>query len=139
MSEQDVALVRGMLEGFLRGDLDAALDAFDEEIEWDGTNLPDGRISRGRDAIVDHVRRWAEMWESWEVELEEVTAAGDGQVIAFIRESGVSKAGVEVNERHSELFRVEGGRIVYRRGFSDAAEVYAAIAPGRASPGRGCP
>jgi hypothetical protein len=51
-----------------------------------------------------------------------VIDAGDDRVIAFIRERGRSKAGVEVNERHSELYVLKAGRIAYRKGFSDADE-----------------
>ena len=122
MSEDKVAVVRGMLEAFLRSDVEASLSAFDPDVEWDGTNLPDGKVARGLDAIVEHLSRWAEMWETWEVELEEVVDAGGDRVIAFIRERGRSKAGIEVNERHSELYTVRNGKIVHRKGFSDADE-----------------
>ena len=122
MSEANVAVVRSMWEAFLRKDFAASLGAFDPDVEWDGTNLPDGKISRGLDAANDHVRRWAEMWQTWEVELEEVIDAGDDRVIAFLRERGLSKAGVDINERHSELYLVKDGKIAYRRGFSDADE-----------------
>jgi ketosteroid isomerase-like protein len=122
MSEANVAAVRGMWEAFLRNDFETALAAFDPDVEWDGTNLPDGKISRGLDAVVDHTTRWAEMWESWEVELEDVIDAGQDRVIASIRERGRSKAGLDVNERHSELYVMRDGRIVYRKGFSDADE-----------------
>jgi ketosteroid isomerase-like protein len=111
-----------MWDAFLRNDFEAALDAFDPDVEWDGTNLPDGEISRGRDAVVNHVSRWADMWETWEVELEEVIDAGEDRVIAFFRERGRSKAGLHVDERHSELYRERDGKIVYRKGFSDADE-----------------
>ncbi len=111
-----------MWEGFLTNDFEVALGAFDPEVEWDGTNLPDGKVARGLEAVVDHLTRWAEMWETWSVELEDVIDAGDDQVIAFIREQGINKTGVDVNERHSELYRVKGGRITYRKGFSDADE-----------------
>ena len=122
MSEANVAVVRGMWEAFLRNDGKAANAAFDPDVEWDGTNLPDGEISRGLDAAVAHVRRWADGWETWEVELEDVIDAGEDRVIAFVRERGRSKAGVDVNERHSELYLVRDGKIVYRKGFSDADE-----------------
>jgi ketosteroid isomerase-like protein len=122
MSEDKVAIVRGMLEAFLRNDVEASLSAFDPDVEWDGTNLPDGKVARGLDAIVEHLSRWAEMWETWEVELEDVVDAGGDRVIAFIRERGRSKAGIEVNERHSELYTVRNGKIVHRKGFSDADE-----------------
>lgn len=122
MSEANVAVVRGMWEAFLRNDFEAALAAFDPDVEWDGTNLPDGKISRGLDAVVDHITRWAEMWEIWEVELEDVIDAREDRVIAFFRERGRSKAGLDVNERHSELYVVKDSKIVYRKGFSDANE-----------------
>jgi ketosteroid isomerase-like protein len=118
MSEANVAIVRGMFEDF-----EAYVGACDPDIEWDGTNLPDGKIVRGRDAVVDFVTGWAQMWETWEVELEEVIDAGDDRVIAFFRERGRSKAGLDVNERHSELYRLRDGKVIYRKGFSDAGEV----------------
>ena len=42
--------------------------------------------------------------------------------IAFIRERGRTRAGLEVNERHSELYTVRNGKIGSRKGFSDADE-----------------
>jgi ketosteroid isomerase-like protein len=120
VSEANANLVRGMWQAFIRNDFETALGAFDADVEWDGTNLPDGTISTGIDAVVEHVTKWAEMWETWDVELGDVIDAGDDQVIAFIHERGRTKAGLEVNERHSELYRVRDGKIVYRKGFSDA-------------------
>jgi ketosteroid isomerase-like protein len=122
VSEANVAVVRGMWEAFLRNDFETALGAFDPDVEWDGTNLPDGKVSRGLDAVVDHLIRWAESWETWEVELEDVSAAGEDRVIAFFRERGRSKAGLDVNERHSDLYVVRDAKIAYRKGFSDADE-----------------
>ena len=122
MSDENVAVVRDMWEAFLRNDLEASLAAFDPDVEWDGTNLPDGKVSHGLDAVVEHTTRWAAMWQTWEVELEEVLDAGGDQVIVFIREQGRSEVGLQVNERHSELYLVRGGKIVYRKGFSDADE-----------------
>ena len=122
MADEEVEVVRGMWKGFLNNDFERALAAFDPEVEWDGTNLPDGKVARGLDAVMEHVTGWAAMWETWEVELEDMIDVGDGRVIAFIRERGRSKAGIEINERHSELYLVRDGKIVYRKGFSDADE-----------------
>jgi ketosteroid isomerase-like protein len=75
-----------------------------------------------QNAVVEHTTKWAEMWESWEVDSKQVIDAGGEQVIAFIRERGRTKAGLEVNERHSELYTVRNGKIAQRKGFSDADE-----------------
>jgi len=122
MSEENVAVVRGMLEAFVRSDVRGALAAFDPDVEWDGTNLPDGKLAHGTDAVMEHLSTWAEMWETWEVELEDVLDGGGDRVIAFIRERGRTRAGLELNERHSELYEVRNGLITYRKGFSDADE-----------------
>ena len=111
-----------MWEAFLSNDFPRALGSFAPDVEWDGRNLPDGALSHGVDAVVDHLTRWAEMWETWEVELKDVVDAGGDQVIVFFRERGRSKAGLDVNELHSELYSVRDGKIVYRKGFSDADE-----------------
>ena len=120
MSKSNTDLVRQMWQAFVRNDFEAALGAFDPDVEWDGTNLPDGEISRGIEAVIAHASKWAEMWETWEVELGDVIDAGDDRVIAFIHERGRTRAGVDVNERHSELYRLRDGKITYRKGFSDA-------------------
>jgi ketosteroid isomerase-like protein len=127
MSQESVEIVRRMWEAFLGNDFKAALSAFDPDVAWDGTNVPDGSVSRGLDGIIEHLTRWAEMWETWEVELEKVIDAGGDQVIVFIRERGRTTAGLDVNERHSELYAVRKGKIAYRKGFSDADDALEAV------------
>jgi ketosteroid isomerase-like protein len=122
MSEANLAVVRRMLEAVIRDDGAAALAAFDPDVEWDGRNFPDGEVGRGHQAITAHMARWRDTWETWEFALEDVIDAGEDRVIAFIRERGRSKAGIDVDERHSELYVVKDGKIVYRKGFSDADE-----------------
>jgi hypothetical protein len=41
-------------------------------------------------------------------------------VIAYIREHGRTKAGIEVDALHSELYVVKHGQIVHRKGFHEA-------------------
>jgi ketosteroid isomerase-like protein len=45
MPMTNVEVVRGMLEAFIRRDSALALAAFDPNVEWDGTNLPDGKVA----------------------------------------------------------------------------------------------
>jgi ketosteroid isomerase-like protein len=119
MSEENVQIVRGMWAAFLRGDPEEALSAFHSDVEWDGRNLPDGRVSRGHDAVREHVERWASIWESWEVDSSQFIDAGDAVVVVF-SEQGRSEVGIEMAERHAEVYTVRGGKIVRRRGFVDA-------------------
>jgi ketosteroid isomerase-like protein len=128
MSQENVEIVRRMWEAFLANDFQTALSSYDPDVEWDGTNLPDGQVGRGLDAIMDHITRWSDMWgESWRVEVERVIDAGGDQVVVFIRETGRSSSGLEMDERHGELYTVRDGRIVRRQGFSDPKEALEAV------------
>ncbi len=89
------------------------------DVEWDGTNLPDGQIGRGHEAILDHVMRWADAWDDWTVEVERVVEGGTDQVVLFTRERGRSDSGLAMDERHAELYTLKDGKIVRRQGFSD--------------------
>ena len=122
MSQENVEIVRRMWDAFLAADIQTALSFYAPDVEWDGTNLPDGQIGRGQEAILDHVTRWAEVWNDWTVEVEHVVEAGDDQVILFMRERGRSDSGLTMDERHAELYTLREGMIVRRQGFSDPSQ-----------------
>jgi ketosteroid isomerase-like protein len=127
MSRENVELVRRMLDAFLNNDFETAFASYDPDVEWDGTNLPDGQVGRGLGAIMDHIARWADMWEGWNVEVERVIDAGGDHVVVVIRETGRSSTGLEMDERPGELYTVRDGRIVRRQGFSDPDEALEAV------------
>jgi ketosteroid isomerase-like protein len=70
--------------------------------------------------------RWAEMWEGWTMEPERFIDAGGDLVVLVFRELGRSKSGLQMDERHAELYTVHDGKVVYRKGFSDPAEAFEA-------------
>ncbi len=92
MSRENVELVRRMWEAFLRRDFQTALSLCDPDVEWDGTNLPDGQAKRGRDAIMEHITGWSDMWESWKVEVDRVIDAGGDHVVVIIRGPDAARA-----------------------------------------------
>ena len=127
MSQENVEAVRRMFDAFLAADIQAALSFYDPDVEWDGTNLPDGQVGRGHEAILDHVSRWAEQWEEWSVEVERVIDAGGEQVVLLMRERGQSKSGLKMDERHAELYTFRDGKIVRRVGFSNPDDAIPAV------------
>jgi ketosteroid isomerase-like protein len=76
VSQENVEIVRQMWEAFLGDDPASGLLFCDPDIEWDGTNLPDAKVARGHEAIVEHAMRWAEMWDQWRMEPERLIDAG---------------------------------------------------------------
>jgi ketosteroid isomerase-like protein len=128
MSQENVEIVRQMWNAFLGDDPASGLSFCDPDIEWDGTNLPDGKVARGHEAIVEHAMRWAEMWDDWRMEPERFIDAGADQVILIFREIGRSaESGLQMDERHAELYTVREGKVVYRKGFSDPDEALEAV------------
>jgi ketosteroid isomerase-like protein len=111
----------------LRGDAEQALAAFHPEVQWDGRNLPDGRVAHGIAEVVDHVGKWAEQWQDWTIDLERFADAGEGKVLLIMRERGRSDSGMVMNERHAEVYTVRDGKIVARVGFSDPTEALEAV------------
>ena len=122
MSEENVEVVQAMWEAFMQGDSERALAAFDPEVEWDGTNLPDGRVARGIGEVIDHLSRWAASWQDWSLDVERFIDAGEDVVVVIFRERGRSQSGLEMDERHAELYTLSRGKIVRRIGFSNPAE-----------------
>jgi ketosteroid isomerase-like protein len=139
MSQENVEVVRRMWDAFLSEDPVSGLSFCDPDIKWDGTNLPDGTIARGREAIVEHAMRWAEQWEDWRTEPERFIDAGGDQVILVFRETGRSESGLQMDERHAELYRLRDGLVVYRKGFSDPDEALQAVGLSESSAGRTSP
>jgi ketosteroid isomerase-like protein len=127
MSRENVEIVRRMWDAFFGDDPASGLSFCDPDIEWDGTNLPDGKVARGHEAILEHTARWAEMWEDWRVEPEQLIDGGGDQVILVFREVGRSASGLQMDERHAELYTLREGKVVHRKGFSDPAEALEAV------------
>ena len=126
MSQENVEIVRRMWDAFLAADAETALSFYAPDVEWDGTNLPDGQIGTGHEAILDHVQRWAAAWDDWTVEIERVVKADNGQVVVLMRERGRSDSGLTMDERHAELYTLEAGKIIRRQGFSDPGQAFEA-------------
>ena len=125
--EEPIEVVREMWDAFARGDAAATLEAFHPDVEWDGRNIPDGVLGRGRQTVLDHAVHWASIWDDWTVEVEELVPVTPDTVIAYTRERGRSEGGVLMDERHAEVYVVRDGMIIRRVGFSDPAEALPAV------------
>jgi ketosteroid isomerase-like protein len=93
MSQENVEIVRRTWDAFLTADFQTALSFYAPDVEWDGTNLPDGQIGTGHEAILDHITRWAEAWDDWTVEVERVVEAGSDQASSLCAKGGEAPAG----------------------------------------------
>lgn len=113
MSQENVEVVRRGFEAFRRGDLDAALEMLDPEVEWKQMEEPE--VALGPVAVVEALGRWAEMWSAAEVTPQEWIDADDS-VLVRVKWTGRSKeTGIQVEQYAYNVFSFRAGRVVQMR------------------------
>jgi ketosteroid isomerase-like protein len=129
MSEQNVAIVRELLEMFDRREHERAFDFYDPDIEWDASRVgafnPDiAGVFRGHDEVRTYWRRWLEAWRDLEFEVEDVLDGGD-EIVALIRNQrqwGRSSGIPTEMPPYALVFTVKNGKVTRWRSFPDREE-----------------
>jgi ketosteroid isomerase-like protein len=141
MSQENVEVVRAVLEAYrspellsllASGDLD--LGWVDPEIEWDASRLdemiPDlAEVFRGHEGVRTYWRRWFEAWRNLEFEVEDVLNAGDDVVALIInqrqwgRHSGIA---TELPP-YAQVFTMRDGKLIRWRTFPNHVEALEAV------------
>jgi ketosteroid isomerase-like protein len=122
MPQENVNLVRAANDAFLAGDVAAALDALDPDVEWHATvgGIDEGRIYQGRDEVVQAFADYFEIWERMEMRADEYIDAGGGDVVVFHHEVAKGRrSGVVVESETGTVNTVRNGKIVRVRGYMD--------------------
>ena len=118
-------LLREGFEAWNRGDWEAALVGIHEDVEWRISqplfDIP--MVSHGHDGVREFWRRWTEIWEHIEIELERAVPI-DAGVAAFIRWRARGRDGVEVDQHVVFAFIADedGGLITQFTAYWDPEE-----------------
>jgi ketosteroid isomerase-like protein len=130
MSEENVELVRRLLDMFAMRDHEAVFAFYDPDIEWEATDLGDsvfgglsdlGGVYHGHEGVRTYWRRWLEAWQDLEFEVQDVLDAGD-EVVALIRNQrqwGRHSGIVTELPPYGLLFPIRGGKVVRWRSYPD--------------------
>ena len=82
MSQRDIDVILASYEAFNSGDLDAAMDAFAPEIEWNVPPiLPDAQVYHGHEGVKQFWIGWQETFDDFRVEIDETIDAGEQIVV----------------------------------------------------------
>jgi ketosteroid isomerase-like protein len=114
---QNLEVVRGMLEDYVRGDYEAALPAFAEDVEV-VTSL---ERFHGPAGVVEEARRWEEMWSDYRFEVQDLIDAGDKVVLLYHQVGRAKESGVEVEERAGWVYTLRAGKIARVEMFQNRA------------------
>ncbi len=119
MSQENVDVVRQVVEAFNRRDLAAMIHRFDPEIEWEpgGPAAVESPIYRGRDEVSSgFIASW-ETWELFQLEERELRDLGDSIVWLGRAQLRGGASHVELDQEFAVHFLVRDGKIVRLRGF----------------------
>ena len=118
MSEENLAIVRTLLDRFKVGDSDV-FEYYDTDIEWDARrgseHVPDiANLYRGHEGVRAYWRAWLTAWrpiEDWSYELRD---AGDSVVAVISGQRNVGRSsGIEVEiPPYGLLFTLREGKVV---------------------------
>jgi ketosteroid isomerase-like protein len=118
MSEENVQTAHEMAATFNRGDLDAWLEYWADDIDYravEGAPDDHGPI-HGKDALHAYAQDWLDTFDDFRQEPVEIIDAGEDEVIAVIRITGRAKlSGVETDLTYAGLYKLRDGKIVRGR------------------------
>jgi ketosteroid isomerase-like protein len=133
VSQENVEIVRTLLQGFARRDHERAFDLYDPNIEWDasrmGINSDIAGVYHGHEGVRAYWRGWLSAWRDLDFELQDVLDAGD-EVVALIhkqRQWG-RRSGIETEvPPYALVFTINNGKVVRWRSFPDQRSALEAV------------
>jgi ketosteroid isomerase-like protein len=112
MSQENVELVREAYERFkATGEFDPNFT--DPEFVWDMSTFrgwPGQREYKGIEGARRFLHEWLDVWDDWELTLEELHGAGE-QVVAIVSQRARSKTtGMRVDMTFAQVFTLRDGK-----------------------------
>lgn len=124
MTNANEAVVRSMYEARDRGDVEALLAHYSEDVVTDVTDgRVDAEVVHGREAMVALIGEWIAAFDDWREDIESVQAFGDQVCVAAIQYGVARETGAAVETRYGLVYEVRDGaikRMTLYRGHDDA-------------------
>jgi ketosteroid isomerase-like protein len=118
MSQENINTVRDSAAAFNRGDLDAWLEFWTDDIDYraaEGAPDDPGPI-QDKDALRAYVQDWRDTFDDFALEPVELNEAGEDTVVGVMKVSGRAKlSGVATDLTHAFLYTFRDGQIARGR------------------------
>ena len=111
MAQENVEIVRSMLEAWEADGFEAAKDAFDAEVEVVDLQSAMGMRDRARgpEELLRMTEQWTDIFDDWGMEVSDLVDLGGDFVLAEVSFSGVGRdSGIPVSNRQFEVYRLVG-------------------------------
>jgi ketosteroid isomerase-like protein len=108
MSQENVEIVRRLIDAHVKGDADTAASLMDPMVVLDTSRVSEiVGDAQGRDEVVGAVRNYRGAFTEYDFEVEKLNDLGSGVILGVAEESGVGKAsGAEVKRTYYVLYTV---------------------------------
>jgi ketosteroid isomerase-like protein len=110
MSEENVEVVRGLLERFAAGEV--VWDALDEEVEIHDHDILDAGEYRGREGVLRWIEDWSSGLPAVDWDLQEILDAGETVMAVILLKARGRGSSVEVERQDAIVYRLRHGKIV---------------------------
>jgi ketosteroid isomerase-like protein len=128
MSEENVELVRGILERWAVGNFVAGVADFDPHVvHVVGPSFPESGVFLGPERIRDYMHRFLAQWEHYTIEGKDVRAAGDTVLARVVQRGRGRSSGIDSEVESFMLFTFRGPRIVRMEMMLDQNEALEAV------------
>jgi uncharacterized protein len=121
--KRTVAALRAAYAAFNRGDIDAAVESFDAQIEWsEPPEFPGGGAYHGREAAKQYLAQSRAAWAEVVSEPEQFIPAGE-RIIVFVHARVRPKDSNDwIEVRLADVYTLRNGKAVEMHAFFDRQE-----------------
>jgi ketosteroid isomerase-like protein len=112
-------------EAFNNGDFTGAVRTFDAEVEWDFSEMPDGKILHGVAELRDYWATLVDTWDEFRVEVEKFVEGPEADV-TLVRMIAVARTSrLRFDDPAALVWETSEGRVVRVRFYMDRAQALA--------------
>jgi len=123
MSQENVDVVRAIYSAWQLGDYRAALERFDEHVEWFGPpDFSNSGVGRGHDGVRRALGTWIGAWDDYQFDLRELIDSGDRVLAAGWQRGRGKGSGVEVSEEIFSVWTLRARKVIRQRMFRDRGQ-----------------
>jgi len=124
--QQNLETVQKGYEAFGRGDLEALLGLFDENIEWISPGPADFPLAgrrRGRAAVAEFFKTLNDVIDFQSFEPREFIAKGDRVIVLGTDTGRVKATGKVLQAEWAHTFRLQNGKVVGFQEYADMTDI----------------
>ncbi len=122
MSRENVEVVRGVIDGWLRGD-PATLELISDDVVYvSPPTMPDGRTYHGHEGVLQWVVDWGQEWTDYELDVLRYRDLGDRVVTVERNRATGKRSGVGVDMQTVSLWTLRDGKVVRWQGYATEEE-----------------